>query len=67
MFLTVLKLTPVPSEEYILQMFVTKVNHKTFGPKSDEVSGEWSILHNKELCHTFGSPSIVREVKSRTL
>jgi hypothetical protein len=30
-------------------MFENRVFRKTFGPKSDEVTGEWRRLHNEEL------------------
>jgi hypothetical protein len=37
---------------------------RVFGPKKDEVTGEWRKLHNKEL---YSSPNIVRVVKSRRM
>jgi hypothetical protein len=36
-----------------------------FGPKRDEVPGEWGKLHNEELNVLYFSPSIVRVLKSR--
>jgi len=38
---------------------------RIFGPKRDEVTGEWRKLHNKELNDLYCSPSIVRVIKSR--
>jgi hypothetical protein len=38
-----------------------------FGPKSDEVTGGWRKLHNKELCDLYSSPSIIRIIKSRRM
>jgi hypothetical protein len=38
---------------------------RIFGPKRDEVTGEWSKLHNEELNHLYSSPNIVRVIKSR--
>jgi hypothetical protein len=35
-----------------------------FGPKRDEVPGEWRKLHNKELNDLYSLPSIVRVIKS---
>ena len=35
-----------------------------FGPKRDEVTGEWRKLHNEELNGMYSSPSIVRVIKS---
>jgi hypothetical protein len=38
-----------------------------FEPKRDEVTGEWSKLHNKELHDLFSSPSIIRMIKLRRI
>jgi hypothetical protein len=35
----------------------------TFGPKRDEVTGEWRKLRIEELCDLYSSPSIIRKVK----
>ena len=40
---------------------------RTFGPKRDEVTGEWSKLHNEELNDLYSSPNIVRVIKSRRM
>jgi hypothetical protein len=40
---------------------------KIFGPKRDEVIGEWKRLHNKELYALYSSPDIIRVIKSRRL
>ena len=40
---------------------------KAFGPKRDEVTGEWRKLHNKELIDLYSLPNIVRVVKSRQM
>jgi hypothetical protein len=40
------------------------VLRKIFGPKRDEVTGEWR-LHNEELCVLYPSPNIIRVMKSR--
>ena len=37
-----------------------------FGPKRDEVTGEWKKLHN-ELSDLYSLPNIVRVVKSRRI
>jgi hypothetical protein len=36
-------------EECRLRVFENKVLRRIFGPKRDEVIGEWRRLHNKEL------------------
>ena len=38
-----------------------------FGPKRDEVRGEWRKLHNEELNDLYCSPNIVRVIKSRRM
>ena len=44
-------------------MFLKRV----FGPKRDEVTGEWRKLHNEELSDLYSLPSFVRVVKSRRM
>ena len=38
---------------------------RIFGPKRDEVTGEWRKLHNDKLYDQYSSPNIVRAIKSR--
>jgi hypothetical protein len=38
---------------------------RIFGPKRDEVAGDWRRLHNEELHNLYASPSIIRVIKSR--
>ena len=40
---------------------------EAFGPKRDEVTGEWRKLHNEELNDLYTLPNIVRVVKSRRM
>ena len=38
---------------------------RIFGPKREEVTGEWRRQHNKELYALYFSPNIIRMIKSR--
>ena len=40
---------------------------RIFGPKRDEVTGDWRTLHNEELNDLYSSPNIVRVIKSRRM
>jgi hypothetical protein len=40
---------------------------RIFGPKRDEVTGEWRKLHNEELHDLYSSPNIIRIIKSRRM
>jgi len=54
-------------EERRLRVFENRVLRKVFGPKRDEVTGEWRRLHNEELNDLYSLPSIVRVAKSRRM
>jgi hypothetical protein len=54
-------------EESRLRVFENRVLRRIFGPKRDEVTGEWRRLHNKELYALYSSPNIIRVIKSRRL
>jgi hypothetical protein len=52
-------------EEHRLRVFENKVLRRIFGPKRDEVMGDWRKLHNEELHNLCSSPNIIRMIKSR--
>jgi hypothetical protein len=43
------------------------VPRRIFGPKRDELTGEWRKLHNEELNDLYFSPNIVRVINSRRM
>jgi hypothetical protein len=51
-------------EEHRLKVFENRVLRRIFGPKRDEIMGEWRKLHNKELRDLYSLPSIIRIIKS---
>jgi hypothetical protein len=46
-------------------VFENRVLGRIFGPKRDEVTGEWRKLHNEELRDLYSSPSVIGIIKSR--
>jgi hypothetical protein len=48
-------------------VFENRVLRRIFGPKRDEVTGEWRKLHNEELRNLYSSLSIIRIIKSRRM
>jgi hypothetical protein len=55
------------TEECRLRIFENRLLRRIFGPKRDEVTGEWRRLHNEELYSLYSSPNIIRVIKSRRL
>ena len=51
-------------EERRLRVFESRMLRRIFGPKRDEVTGEWIKLHNEELNDLFSSPNIFPVIKS---
>ena len=51
----------------MLRVFENRVLRRVFGPKRDEVTGEWRILRNEELRDLYSLPNIVRVVKPRIM
>ena len=52
-------------EERKLRVFENMALRRIFGPRRDEVTGEWRRLHNEDLNDLYSSPTIVRVIKSR--
>jgi hypothetical protein len=55
------------TEEHRLRVFENRALRRIFGPKRDEVTGEWRKLLNEELRHLHSSSSIIRIIKSRRM
>jgi hypothetical protein len=54
-------------EEHRLRVFENRVLRRIFGPKGDEVTGEWRKLHSGELHNLYSSTDIIRQIKSRRM
>jgi hypothetical protein len=54
-------------EEHRQRVFENRVLRRIFGPKGDEVTGEWRKLYNGELHNLYSSPDIIRQMKSRRM
>jgi hypothetical protein len=48
-------------------VFENKVLRRIFGPRRDEVIGEWRKLHNEELNGLYCSPNNVQVIKSKRM
>ena len=54
-------------EECRLRVSENRVLRRVFGPKRDEVTGEWRKLHIEELSDLYSLHNIVRVVKLRIM
>ena len=50
-----------------MTVFENRVLRRIFGPKRDEVTGEWRKLHIEEINDLYWSPNITRVIKSRRM
>jgi hypothetical protein len=55
------------TEERRLRVSVNRVLRRIFGPKRDDVRGEWRRLHNEEINDLYSPPNIIRMIKSRRM
>jgi hypothetical protein len=56
--------SPTLREEHKLRLFENRVLRRIFGPKKDEVTGEWRMLHSEEVHILQSSPDTSRQIKS---
>jgi hypothetical protein len=54
-------------EEHRLREFENRALRGLFGPKRDEVTGEWRKRYNEEPHNLYSSPNIVLVIKSRRM
>ena len=54
-------------EERKLRVFENMVLRRIFGPRRDEVTGQWRRLYNEELNDLYSSPNVVRVIKSKRM
>jgi hypothetical protein len=54
-------------EEHRLRVYENRVLRRIFGPKKEDMTGEWRKLHNEELRDLCLSPSIIRIIESRRM
>jgi hypothetical protein len=54
-------------EERRLRVFENKVLKRIFGPRRDELTGDWRRLHNEEINDLYCSPNIVQVIKWRIM
>jgi len=50
-------------EKLRMRVFENRVLRSIFGPKRDEVTGEWRRLHNEEPHDLYCSPNIIQVIK----
>jgi hypothetical protein len=54
-------------EQSRLKVYENRVLRRIFGPKRDEVTGEWRKLHNENVHDLYTTHNILRVIKSRKM
>jgi hypothetical protein len=54
-------------EGHRLRVFENRVLRRIFGPKRDEVTGDWRKLHNEELHNLYSSPNVIRMINEHEM
>jgi hypothetical protein len=54
-------------EKQRLRVSENRVLRRIFGPRRDEVTGEWKRLRNEEFNDLYSSPNIIRVIKPRRM
>jgi hypothetical protein len=54
-------------EVHRLRVSENRMLRRIFGPRKDEMTGNWRKLHNEELHNLYYSPNLIRMMKSRRM
>jgi hypothetical protein len=54
-------------EEHCVTVFENRILMRIFGPKRDEVRGEWRKLYSEKLHNLYSSSNITRQIKSERM
>jgi hypothetical protein len=54
-------------EKRRLTAFENRASRRIFGPRRDEITGEWRKQHKLELNDVYSSPNIIRVIQSRRM
>jgi hypothetical protein len=54
-------------EERRIRVFENRVLRRIFGPKRDEIIGEWRKIRNEKLNVLYASSNFIRGIKSRRM
>jgi hypothetical protein len=54
-------------DEHRPRVFGNRVLRRIFGPKRDDLTGEWRKLRKEELRDLYSSRSMIRIIKSRRM